>query len=290
MDLSIIIVNYNTKELTKQTLNSIFTKTHNFLYEVFVVDNASTDDSIEMIQEEFPQVKLIQNAQNLGFSKANNIAIRQSKGRYILLLNSDTVVIDDCLEKCIQHMDKHVNIGALGCKVILPDGNLDLACKRSFPTPEVSMYRILGLSKLFPKSKKFGQYNLTYVDENEIHEIDCLVGAFMMIRREVIEAVGLLDEDFFMYGEDVDWCYRMKEAGWKIVYYPKAQIVHYKGGSSKKKNPKLIYEFYRAMYLFYNKHYKRKYSSLITLLVYAGIGCILGLKLFVNALKPDRGK
>ncbi|MBZ4687992.1 MAG: glycosyl transferase family 2 [Clostridiales bacterium] len=285
MDLSVIIVSYNNKKLLKQTIDSIYDTRQNINFEIIVVDNKSTDGSVELIKQNYNQVKLIENKNNLGFSKANNIGIKQSKGRYILLLNSDTIVTDNCFEKCIKYMKQHPDIGALGCKVVLPDGKLDPACKRSFPTPEVSFYRMTGLSKLFPKSKRFGKYNLTYLDEDEIHEVDCLVGAFMMVKRETIEQVGLLDEDFFMYGEDIDWCYRIKNAGWKIVYYPEAQIIHYKGGSSDKKNPKLIYEFYRSMYLFYNKHYKDKYSFLTTLLVYSGIGTILALKLVLNAFK-----
>lgn len=290
MNLSIVIVNYNTKELTKQTLNSIYNKERNFQYEVFVSDNGSTDGSIDMIKNEFSQVKIIKNRKNLGFAKANNVAIKRAKGRYVLLLNSDTVVVDDCLEKSLDYMDKHPNIGALGCKVVLTNGELDIACRRSFPTPEVSFYRMLRLSKFFPKSKRFAKYNLTYLDENETYEVDSLVGAFMLVRREAIDKIGLLDEDFFMYGEDIDWCYRIKQDGWKIVYYPEAQIIHYKGGSSKKKNPKLIYEFYRAMYLFYNKHYKDKYPWLITMFIYMGIGAILGLKLIINLFKPKGGK
>lgn len=289
MDLSIIIVNYNTKQLTKQTLNSIYTKHYSFQYEVFVSDNGSTDGSIDMIKKEFPQVTLIENKKNLGFSKANNVAIKKAEGKYILLLNSDTIVENDCLEKCLEYMDKHKDTGALGCKVVLPDGKLDKACKRSFPTPANAFYNALKLDRLFPNSKRFGKYNLTFLDENKIHEVDCLVGAFMLVRREAIDEVGLLDEDFFMYGEDIDWCYRIKKAGWKIVYYPKGKIIHYKGGSSKKKNPRLIYEFYRAMYLFYNKHYKDRYPWIITIITYIGIGCILGLKLFLNFFKSNRG-
>lgn len=288
MDLSIIIVNYNTKELTKQTLNSIFKYKHNLEYEVIVVDNNSSDDSVNMITNELPQVILIQNKKNLGFSRANNIGINRSKGRYILLLNSDTIIQEDTLETMVSFMESNYNVGAAGCKVILPDGSLDKACKRSFPTPQNALYNALKLDKLFPHNKKFGEYNLTYLDEDEIHEVDSLVGAFMMVRREAIEEVGLLDENFFMYGEDIDWCYRIKKAGWKIVYYPKTKIIHYKGGSSKKKNPKLIYEFYRAMYLFFEKHYKDKYSLLTKYIVYLGIWTKMVLSLITNLFKPKK--
>lgn len=288
MNLSIIIVNYNTKELTRQTLQSIYKYNHNLDFEVIVVDNNSTDDSVDMIKEEFQQVLLIRNQDNLGFSRANNIGIKKAKGKYILLLNSDTVIMEDTLEVMFNFMESNPNVGAAGCKVVLPDGSLDKACKRSFPTPQNALYNALKLDKLFPHNKKFGEYNLTYLDEDEIHEVDCLVGAFMMVRKEAIEEVGLLDENFFMYGEDIDWCYRIKKAGWKIVYYPKTKIIHYKGGSSKKKNPKLIYEFYRAMYLFFEKHYKDKYSQLTKYIVYLGIWTKMVLSLVTNLFKPKK--
>ncbi|KGG79809.1 glycosyl transferase family 2 [Caloranaerobacter azorensis H53214] len=288
MDLSIIIVNYNTRELTRQTLQSIYKYNHNLDFEVIVVDNNSSDDSINMIKDEFPQVILIQNKENLGFSKANNIGINKSKGKYILLLNSDTIIQRDTLEIMVDFMETNKEVGAAGCKVVLPDGNLDKACKRSFPTPRNAFYNALKLDKLFPHNKRFGEYNLTYLNEDEMHEVDSLVGAFMMVRREVIEEVGLLDEKFFMYGEDIDWCYRIKKSGWKIVYYPKTKIIHYKGGSSKKKNPKIIYEFYRAMYLFFEKHYKNKYSKLTKYIVYLGIWTKMILSLVTNLFKSKK--
>jgi GT2 family glycosyltransferase len=285
MDLSVVVVNYNTVDLLIQNLKYIYkypSKKYNI--ETYVVDNNSFDDSIEMTNKLFPQVKILPQRKNLGFSKANNIAIKQAKGKYILLLNSDTVVVDDCLEKCLDYMEQNKDIGALGCKVILPDGSLDKACKRSFPTPKNSFYHAVGLAKLFPKNKRFGAYNLTYLDEDEIHEVDSLVGAFMMVKKEVIEQVGMLDEKYFMYGEDIDWCYRIKKAGWKIVYYPKAKIIHYKGSSSKKKRWKTIYEFHRAMYLFFNDHYKDKYNIIVTVLVYTGIAIKYILALLKNCL------
>ena len=192
MDLSIIIVNYNTSKLIIQALNSVYKNSKNINFEIIVVDNASKDDSVEMIKKHFPQVILIQNNENLGFSKANNIAIKRSIGEYILLLNSDTIVMEDTLTKMIEYMNDNPDVGASGCKVVLPDGSLDKACKRSFPTPQNALYNALKLDRLFPQSKVFGEYNLTYLDENEIHDVDCLVGAFMMVRREVIEQVGLL--------------------------------------------------------------------------------------------------
>lgn len=293
MDLSIIIVNYRTYELTKQTIESVINKDHPFNYEIYVVDNASADGSLESLQKDFSKesadglIKFIANRENKGFAHANNLVIGQVSAKYVLLLNSDTIVIDDCLEKCINYMETNKDTGALGCKVVLPDGALDKACRRSFPDVNVSFYRMTGLSYLFPKSKRFGRYNLTYLDENETYEVDCLVGAFMLVRSAAICQVGLLDETFFMYGEDIDWCYRIKSAGWKIIYYSDAKIVHYKGASagSKKQKNKLIYEFYRAMHIFYNKHYKDEYSWITTAVTYSGIWGMYGLKLFLNSLK-----
>lgn len=290
MKLSIIIVSYNTRDLLKRCIESIYLTYPKNDLEVLIVDNGSLDGSPAMVREKFRDVILIESKENLGFARANNIAIKKAKGYYILLLNPDTIVAKGCLNKCMQYMDKHRDIGVLGCKVMLPDGRLDLACRRSFPTPEVSFYRMAGLSKLFPKSKRFAKYNLTYLDENETYEVDSIVGAFMLARREVVEQVGILDEDYFMYGEDVDWCYRIKQSGWKIMYYHEAEIMHCKGASGGKKNPRTIYEFYRAMYLFYKKHYKSEYSFITTGIIYLGITLKLVLSLAINLLKGFRGK
>jgi GT2 family glycosyltransferase len=257
-------------------------------YEIIIVDNASKDGSIEMIQEnyinKFKQVKLILNNQNLGFSKANNIGIKQANGRYILLLNSDTVVKQSSINKCIEFADNNEDIGVVGCKIVLKDGRLDVACKRAFPTPINSLYHALNLDKLFPKNKKIAAYNLTYIDENQVSNVECIMGAFMLVKKEVIQQVGMLDERFFMYGEDIDWCYRIKNAGWQIYYYPKAEIVHYKKASGKR-SFKVIYQFYNAMLLFYKKHYIGNYNVLVTLLVYIGVYALLGLAFTKNLFK-----
>lgn len=285
MDVSIIIVNYNTKELLSQTIVSVISTTRGIDYEIIVVDNASKDGSVEMMGIEFPQVLLIANNENLGYAKANNIGIKRALGKFILLLNSDTVVIGDCIKDCIEFMGKDKSIGALGCRVELRNGELDRACRRGFPTPSASLYYMFKLDKLYPESKRFGQYNLTYLSEEDINEVDVLVGAFMLLRGSVIEEVGLLDEEFFMYGEDIDWCFRIKAAGYKNIYYPKAKIIHYKGASSKKRRFMTIYEFHRAMYLFYNKHYKAQYNFLVTGLVYSGIALKLSLAIAINLFK-----
>ncbi len=316
MDLSIIIVNYRTYHLTRQTIKSIIEKEHAFSYQISVVDNASGDGSLEKLQEDFKLqeetglIKFIASSENKGFAYANNLAMIQSKSRYVLLLNSDTVVVEDCLEKCLEFMENDKKIGALGCKVVLPNGKLDKACRRSFPDVKVSFYRMIGLSRLFPQSKRFNRYNLEYLDENGIYEVDSLVGAFMLVPCRVIDDVGLLDESFFMYGEDIDWCYRIKKAGWKVIYYGKAHIIHYKGASSGidvndksssstddaplnepmplkngAKDSKLIREFYRAMHIFYDKHYHKENSFIVNYLVHAGIWGMCQGKLLFNRLK-----
>jgi GT2 family glycosyltransferase len=289
MDLSIIIVNYETYDFTTQTIRSVIDEQHSFKYDVYVVDNASEDGSFEKLQKTFLKesenglIKFILNTENMGFAHANNLALNKTNSKYVLLLNSDTIVVQDCLERSLQYMENHENTGVLGCKVVLQDNTLDKACRRSFPDFYVSFYRMIGLSRLFPKSKRFGRYNLTYLNEDETYEVDCVMGAFMLVRSNIIEEVGLLDEKFFMYGEDIDWCYRIKSAGWKIIYYSDAKIIHYKGASnSKKQNRRMTYEFYRAMYIFYNKHYKDEYSWIKTAATYMGIWGICKLKLFKN--------
>jgi hypothetical protein len=232
----------------------------------------------------FPQVKMIVNTENLGFSRANNQGIRISHGRYILLLNSDTVIQPNTLQIMINFMETHPNVGASGCKVLLPDGSLDKACKRGFPTPSASFYYMFGFSNLFPTIPRFNQYHLSYLDPDQDHPVDCLVGAFMLVRRETIEQVGLLDEQFFMYGEDIDWCYRIKQAGWEIYYYPYTSIIHYKGASSRRKPFKIIYEFHRAMILFHRKHYKDTYNFLVNWAVYTGIFLKFMLSLIKNVI------
>lgn len=289
MKLSIIIVNYNTYELTKQTINSIVEKEHPFQYEILLVDNASSDGSIERLQEEFTSyiyqgiLQVFINKTNLGFAKANNIGMKIAKGEYILLLNSDTVINENCLELCLAQIKKDIKIGALGCKVVLSDGTLDHACKRGFPTPKASLYYLLKLHKKNPI--KYGQYDALHLHEDETGEVDCLMGAFMLMPKNVLDKVGLLDEDFFMYGEDINLCYRIKKAGFKILYYPKAQITHYKGGSSKKKRTKVIYDFHQAMWIFYKKHYYGEYNFIVTVLVFMGIWTKYLIEIIKNSSK-----
>lgn len=272
MKLSVIIVNYNVKYFLEQALLSVRKASAGIAIEVFVVDNNSVDDSVVMVKEKFPEVRLIANKDNPGFSKANNQAIRQAKGEYILLLNPDTVVEEDTFEKCITFMDRHPDAGALGVKMIDGSGNFLPESKRGFPAPFVAFCKMFGLSSLFPKSRKFNQYHLGYLDKDKNHEIDVLAGAFMWLRASVLEKVGLLDEDFFMYGEDIDLSYRIVKGGYKNYYLADTTIIHYKGESTKKGSLNYVRTFYNAMIIFARKHFTgdkaRSFIFLLQLAIY----------------------
>ena len=272
MDLGIVIVNWNTRDLLRECLKSVQDSDSSVSRRVIVVDNASTDGSAEMVRAEFPRVELIANRVNSGFSGANNLGIKafDELPRYIVLLNPDTVVPPDAFRLMVDRMDSDPKIGVAGPRLVLPSGNLDLACRRSFPTPEVMFWRVTGLSKLFPKNRLFGRYNMTFLDEHIETEVDCVVGAFMMVRREAIQRVGLLDEAFWMYGEDIDWAYRIKQAGWKVLYYPRVTVLHVKRAASRQ-NPKARIEFQRASLIFYRKHYAAMTPRPLHLAVLAGL-------------------
>lgn len=255
MKLSIIIVNYNVKFFLEQVLLSVKKATQNISSEVFVVDNNSVDGSAELVKQKFPDVILIENKDNFGFSKANNQAIKKASGEYILLLNPDTVVEEDTFEKCIAFMDSHSDAGGLGVKMIDGKGNFLPESKRSFPSPKVAFYKAFGFASLFPKSKEFSKYHLGNLSENETHEVEVLAGAFMLLRKKVLDEIGLLDEDFFMYGEDIDLSYRIVKAGYKNYYFADTKIIHYKGESTKKSSVNYVGVFYNAMIIFARKHF-----------------------------------
>lgn len=267
MKLSVVIVNYNVKYFLEQCLHSVAKAAEGIECEVFVVDNNSVDGSVHMVKEKFPQVTVIDNQENLGFSKANNQAIMKSKGEYVLLLNPDTIVEDDTFKKIIAFMDEHPEAGGLGVKMVDGKGNFLPESKRGLPKPDVAFYKIFGLSKLFPKSKTFGQYHLSYLDENEIHEVEILSGAFMLLRRGALKKTGLLDETYFMYGEDIDLSYRLIKAGYKNYYYPKTRIIHYKGESTKKSSINYVLVFYNAMVIFAKTHFTQKNARLFSFLI-----------------------
>lgn len=275
IELSIIIVSYNTKELTLKCLRSLTSL--KLKTEIIVVDNGSIDGTVEelknlKIEKQKNNLIIIENKKNLGFSKANNVGIKTSSGKYILLLNSDTVVFPETLASMIQFMEINPKIGVATCRVELGDGALDPACHRGFPTPWASLTYFLSLEKLFPKSKLFGQYHLGFAMSDTPHEIDSCSGAFYLVRREVIDQVGLLDEDYFMYGEDLDWSYRIKKAGWKIMYNPLVKITHFKKQSGRENEDQELKKetqrhFYETMKLFYKKHYLNQYPKIVFVLI-----------------------
>jgi N-acetylglucosaminyl-diphospho-decaprenol L-rhamnosyltransferase len=313
LDLAIVIVNYNVCDLLRNCLKSVYAST-GVTIEVCVVDNASPDGSADMVAREFPQAKLIRNMENMGYAAANNLGLKhygfetvdarskmQDAGsfpgervapqsptanhqspitdyqlpRYALLLNPDTVVPPDAFAQMIAVMEQNPAFGVSGPKLVRLDGTLDLACRRGFPTVEVSFWRLTKLSKIFPRSRRFGRYNMTYLDENQPAEIDSVVGAFMLVRRAAIEQAGLLDEIFWMYGEDLDWAYRIKQYGWKVYYNPRVVVQHVKRASSGQSTvgaARAKYEFDRAMWLFYRKHYQAATPRPIDWLVRLGLG------------------
>ncbi len=265
--LSVIIVNYNVKYFLEQCLLSVFKATQKVSTEVFVVDNNSVDGSCDMVREKFPQVILIENKTNTGFAKANNQAIRIAKGEYVLLLNPDTVVEEDTFKKCVDFMDAHTDAGGLGVYMIDGKGNFLPESKRGLPTPAVAFCKIFGLSALFPKSMIFGRYHLGFLNKNKTHAVDILSGAFMMMRKSALDKVGLLDEDFFMYGEDIDLSYRITQGGFRNYYFPETKIIHYKGESTRKSSVNYVMVFYKAMAIFARKHFSNQNAKLFSMLI-----------------------
>ncbi len=271
MKLSVIIVNYNVKHFLEQCLHSVYKAAKGIETEIFVVDNNSVDGSAQLIREKFPNLNFIENKENVGFSRANNQAIRIAKGKYILLLNPDTVVEEDTFLKVIDFMEKHTDAGGLGVKMIDGKGTFLPESKRGLPTPWVAFYKISGLAKLFPNSRKFGKYHLSYLSENEIHAVDILAGAFMLMRKEMLDSVGLLDETFFMYGEDIDLSYRITLGGYKNYYFPETTIIHYKGESTKKGSLNYVKVFYNAMIIFARKHFSGGKAGIFTFIIQMAI-------------------
>ena len=313
MDLSVIIVNYNVKELLRDCLDTLMLANRKLMnankrMEIFVVDNASKDGSVEMVREEFPEVGVIANKENLGFARANNLALRpfdelkvasrklerrQAQGRYLLFLNPDTTVPTETLPEMIKFMDQNPKVGVATCFIELASSGMDPDCHRGFPTPWASLCHFSGLAKIFPHSKIFGAYHQTWKDLTKTHEIDSCCGAFMMVRRKAMEEVGIWDENFFFYGEDLDWCYRLQEKGWKVMFYPHVKIIHHKGASSgMKKSSQEVTTASReskrrarkasteAMQIFYEKHYLQKYPAVLNWLVLRGIKLMEKIRLW----------
>jgi hypothetical protein len=284
-DLSIIILSYNTKGLLKDLLQSVINSKHNgYQVETIVVDNASYDGSPEMVKKQFPKIKLLINKENLGFSKGNNGGIKIAQGRYLLFLNSDTLLEKDTLFKMIEFMDSHSQYAAATCRVELPSGDLDPACHRGFPTPWAAFTYFSGLEKIFPKSRIFARYHQGWKNLNIVHEIEAISGAFFMIRKKTLDRVGYFDERFFMYGEDIDLCFRISQSGQQTCFYPDTKIIHHKKQSGRQRNLnnkvaqkdleirlKSRNDFYHTMKIFYDKHYKHKYPSYLKHLILLGI-------------------
>lgn len=277
MTLSVIIVNYNVKYFLKQCLASVFESETRLAdgsemeLDVWVVDNDSVDDSVAMVQRDFPQVHVVANHENVGFARANNMALKQAAGDLMLLLNPDTVVERDTLVRCADFMAKHPDCGGLTVKMVDGKGNYLRESKRGFPSPTASFYKIAGLTRLFPHSKRFAAYYMGHLGEDEVNEIEILPGAFLMFRREVYEKIGGLDESYFMYGEDIDFSWSIKLAGWKNYYLPTTHIIHYKGESTRKGSMNYVYTFYNAMSIFVRKYFSGKDARLFSLLLQIAI-------------------
>lgn len=281
VDLGIVILNWNTRDLLRRCLETVLASTGDFTFRVVVVDNASNDDSAAMVRREFPQVKLIASEVNGGYPYGNNLGLRalgfhgagrvdDDAPRYALLLNPDTEVPSDALCRMVVFMDANPRVGVAGPKLVLPDGSLDRACRRSFPSPLVAFYHFSKLARLFPHNPRFGRYNMTFVDPDEEIEVDSVVGAYMQVRREAIDAVGLLDETFFMYGEDLDWAFRIKANGWQVYYHPRVVVTHVKRAASRQSR-RAQFEFWRAMLIFYRKHYRQTTPLWLHSLVMLGL-------------------
>jgi len=272
MKLSVIIVNYNVKFFLEQCLNSVLkAKSLSTEIEVIVVDNNSVDGSLEMLSSKFPKVKLIANTKNKGFSAANNQGIQISSGEYVLLLNPDTIVEEDTFSRTIEFMDNTPKAGGLGVKMIDGKGKFLPESKRGLPTPWVAFCKMIGLASVFPRSRIFNGYHLGFLDKDQVHQVEILSGAFMLLRKAALDKTGLLDEDFFMYGEDIDLSYRLLQEGYENYYFPNTRIIHYKGESTKKSSLNYVFIFYNAMVIFANKHFSKNNANLFSTLIKGAI-------------------
>ncbi len=288
--LSIVILNYNTRDLLMDCLTSLHRLKGEVSSEIIVVDNASVDDSVQTVRQNFPEVLVVESSKNVGFAAGNNLAKKVCRGKFILFLNSDTQVLNGALKETVKYIEENSEIGALTCKVILPDGKLDKDTRRSFPTPWVSFTHFSGIDKVFPGSKIFARYWYGYMPENKIHDVDVVQGAYFLTRKDVLDAVGWFDEDYFLDGEDIDLCFRIKEKGYRIVYYPKVSIIHIKGASKGKKTgynnsltvkerKKFVSAGVDSMNIFYKKRLSKRYPLPINMFVYVGIGVLKALRL-----------
>jgi O-antigen biosynthesis protein len=271
LELSVIIVNYNVKHFLEQCLYSVRQALKKTSGEIIVIDNCSSDNSLAYLQPDFPDVRFVANKENLGFARACNQGWKMSSGRFVLFLNPDTILPEDCFEACIRFFDQHPEAGALGSKMLDGSGAFLKESKRAFPSPLTSLYKLFGLSKLFPRSAHFSRYHLGHLDENKNNEVDVLAGAYMMIKKEVLDQVGGFDERFFMYGEDVDLSYRIQKSGQKNFYFAGSPIIHFKGESTRKGSMNYVRMFYSAMSLFVRKHYGGRQAGFFNSLIHLAI-------------------
>lgn len=297
--LGVVIVNYNVRDLLRDCLESVY-DSRGVDLDVCVVDNGSRDGSADMVAAEYPQVRLIR-TENNGYAAGNNLGLRafgyggpggaeaaiQLRPDHVLLLNPDTIVPPSALADMVGFLDAHPEAGVVGPRLVREDGSLDKACRRGFPTPQVAFYRLFGLSRLFPKSRRFGQYNLTYLPPSVTTQVDSVVGAFMLIRGKVLAKVSLLDEQFFMYAEDLDFCYRSKEKGWQVWYNAAVTVLHYKGQSSRQRSAFANLQFYQTMRLFHDKHFKDSTFFVLNWVIYGAIGLLGGWAQLRNRLRPE---
>jgi GT2 family glycosyltransferase len=284
IQLSVVVASYNTRDLLRECLKSLAPATAGLRTEILVVDNHSTDGSAEMVETSFPEVTLLRNGANEGFAKANNRALAAARGDHVLCLNPDTLIPQGALRPMIEFLGSNQDVGIVGCRLERPDGRLDEACKRSFPTPLSAIARFLHLDRLFPGSRTLGAYRRTFQDPHGRYEVDSVVGAFMLVRRRVIEEVGGFDEDFFMFGEDLDWCYRVKSRRFKVYYLGDQKVIHHKGAATATAPYRMNWHFHRAMFLFHKKHLVDRYPFFVNWAVYTGISVRYALRSLGMAL------
>jgi hypothetical protein len=287
MDLTISIVNYNSREYLQALLQSIFSSTTDASFEIIVVDNNSRDGSLEWIKSNYPEIKLVLNNENLGFAKAQNKGISASTGKFVLLLNPDSTVKPDAIQNMIDFMKTHPEAGAIGGKILNPDGTIQLSGKK-FPTPLAAILLSLGIHKLFPNNPVTRNYYMPKESYDSVHEAEHVMGSFLMARKSAIDKVGLLDEGFFLYCEDVDWCMRLIQGGFNIYYLPSAVAVHHKGGSSKKDSYKNIIEHHKSLWRFYKKWYYKNYPQIISFLFYFGLIARKWVYLMINLFSREK--
>lgn len=285
MKLSIIIVNWNTEDLLRQLLTMVYRYVMGFDYEVIVVDNHSVDGSVAMLKKEFPQVRLIANDDNLGFAKANNQGMVVASGGYLMLLNSDIILNDNSIGTLVNFLDTHLDVTMVGPRLLNKDGTFQHACRRNLPNPINSFFHVFGFTKIFKHSKLISDYKRQHDDPNATGPTEAISGAAMMFRREFYESCGGLDENFFFYGEDIDFCKRVHDSGGKIVYVSDAKIIHLGGESTKKRRRSALSNFYDAMWRYYRKHFYCQHNLVLNSLVWVGIKLRLGIAIVINYFK-----